>query len=156
ESTATLPPSHSRSRARRPDRPLRASARRNRSGRAAAQTAARSRACASTLLGAGYPVGLLACRLVVRIRRCALEPDVAAVEILPLPDRPDLFDALDRIPGCSERIRPVRRSGGDDDAGLANLEPADAMVHRESGRGPQAGGLIDNPPQRAHRERLVR
>ena len=47
---------------------------------------------------------VLARRLVVRIRRRALEPDIAAFEVLVFPDRHDLFDALDRVAARRERI----------------------------------------------------
>ena len=41
--------------------------------------------------------------LVVGIRRRALDPDVAALEVLVLPDRRDLLDALDRVAAGGKR-----------------------------------------------------
>src|SRR5689334_20432682 len=47
-------------------------------------------------------------RIVVhRIRRGSFDPNLATLEVLVLPDRRDLFDALDRVSARSERFRAV-------------------------------------------------
>ena len=67
-------------------------------------------------------------RLVVGIGRRTFDPDVAALEVLVLPDRRDLLDALDRVAARGKRVRAMRRRRRDHDAGLADLEAAGAMV----------------------------
>ena len=52
-----------------------------------------------------------------------LRSRLAALEVLVLPDRRDLLDALDRVAACGERLGPVRRRRGDRDAGLADVQP---------------------------------
>src|SRR4030095_5708861 len=77
---------------------LRESARRCPQDRRVPQTGERSRASRA--------VRLLPPRLVVGIRRCAFQPDVATVEMLALPDRHDLLDALDRVSALGESTLP--------------------------------------------------
>ena len=60
------------------------------------ERAARSRAC--------HPLRFSPRALVVRIGRGALDPDVAALEELALPDRRDLLHALDRVAARRERV----------------------------------------------------
>ena len=73
----------------------------------------------------------------------AFDPDVAALEVFVLPDRRDLLDALDRIAARGERFGTVRRRGGDDDARLADLHPADAVMNRQ-----RRSTAIARPPPR--------
>src|SRR5262245_35366435 len=127
---------------------LRESARRCPPDRAVAQTAAPSRACCA--------VRLLTCRLVVRVRRCAFQPDVAAVEMFALPDRHDLLDALDRVSAGGERICPVGRCRRNHDTCLANLQPPEAVMYRNASAGPELVRLVDDTLQRAGGEWLVR
>jgi hypothetical protein len=50
----------------------------------------------------------------------------------------------------------MRRDGDDDDAGLAELEPSDAMMHADPRARPVFTGLVEDPAQRTHGQRLVR
>src|SRR5204863_5178836 len=101
-------------------------------------------------------IRLLARRGILRIRRRAFQPDVAAVEMLALPDRHDLLHALDRVAARGERIAAMRRRRRDDDARFADLEAANPMMRRNAGRWPELSRLADDELQRPHRERFVR
>src|SRR5436309_2951177 len=81
--------------------------------RAAAQTAAPSRACRTFRAGPG--------RLVVRIRGGALNPEVASFEELAFPDRRNLLDALDRVTARGVCAPAMRRSGRNRHARLPDL-----------------------------------
>ena len=91
-------------------------ARRSRPGRAAGEQPDRSRACDA--------VRRLACRLVIGVGGGAFQPDVATLEVLVLPDRHDLLDALDRVAARRKRVGTVRRGGHDDDARLRRARAA--------------------------------
>ena len=115
---------------------------------AAAQTGARSRACA--------PPRFRRARLVVRVGRGAFDPHVAALEVLVLPDRRDLLHPLDRVAARRECVGAVRRRRDDGDAGLADLQPAEAVVNAELAAGQRVRDLLVDPRERLQRERLVR
>ena len=94
--------------------------------------------------------------MIVRIRGSPFDPGITAVEMLVFPDRCDLLDALDGVPCGSKRVSPMRRRGGNHDAGFADLDPADPMMDRESNVGPAFPRFVGNPAERSDRERSVR
>src|SRR5262247_1683404 len=66
-------------------------------------------------------------------RLAALEshPDLAVLEVLLLPDRDGALERIDRISARVERVAAVGGGDGDEHARLADLEPADAVEHRD-------------------------
>src|SRR6266536_1908033 len=66
-------------------------------------------------------------------RLTALEPhpDLAVLEVLLLPDRDGALERIDRVAARLERVAAVRGGDGDEHARLADLEPADAVEHRD-------------------------
>src|SRR5688572_10853537 len=102
------------------------------------------------------PVRRQLCLLVVRVGDGAFQPDFAALEMLVLPDRHNLLHPLDRVPAGGEGVCPVRRCRDDDDAGFADLDTADPMVHGDAGIRPRLPRLGHDQLERAYRERLVR
>jgi len=90
-----------------------------------------------------------------RVGRRSLNPHVAALEELALPDRRDLLDPLDRVAARRVGVAAVRGARGDCDARLANLELADPVVQRQPRRRPPLGNLGGDALERLERERLV-
>jgi hypothetical protein len=56
--------------------------------------------------------------------------------MLAFPDWRNLFHALDHISAGGERVSTMRGCGGNYDAGVADVEPPDPMVHADDGRWP--------------------
>src|SRR5580658_5446688 len=59
-----------------------------------------------------------------RWRHFAIGPDGAVLEIFLFPDRHSALESVNRKPASLERSRTVRRTDGDEDARLANFQPA--------------------------------
>src|SRR2546425_10656042 len=87
------------------------------------------------------PPASIAWRRIVRSTRSsrvtmlpALEthPDLAVLEVLLLPNGHRALERVDRVLAGLERLRAVRRRHGDEHARLADLEPADAVEHRDA------------------------
>jgi len=95
-------------------------------------------------------------RLIVWIGGRALDPNLAAFEVLVLPYRCDLLHALDRISAGGKRVSSMSRRRGDHDADLSDREPADSMMNRELDSGPAFGGLVANPHECRSPQRCVR
>src|SRR6202035_438915 len=116
--------------------------------RVTARTASRSRAC--------RPLRNFASAGIVGIRRCPLDPDIAAFEKLALPDRGDLFHALDGVSARGARVGAMRGRRGDGDAGLPDLEAADAMMQCQPDARPPDRDLGGDALERFAREWFVR
>src|SRR5258708_12379622 len=115
--------------------------------RAAAQTAAPSRAC--------HPLRLPPSPRIVGVGGRPFNPDVAPVEEFTLPDRRDLLHALDRVAARRVGVAAVRRSYDNRDACLADLEPADAMVQGQPRARPPLSDFRRDARERFQRKRLV-
>src|SRR3990172_7264889 len=68
--------------------------------------------------------------------RLALDPHLAALPDLLLPDRDDLLEAIDEVVAGLERFPAVRRGDGDERRRLADLQAAGAVLHRDVGDRP--------------------
>ncbi len=86
----------------------------------------------------------------------AFYPDVAALEVLVLPDRNDLFDAFDGIAARCKRVSSMRRRCRDGNTRFADLEPANPMMDRECRGRPMAADFVDDTGERPLGERLIR
>src|SRR3990172_2994694 len=58
--------------------------------------------------------------------RLALDPDLAALPDLLLPDRDDLLESVDQVVAGLERLAAVRRGDGDEKRRLSDLQAARA------------------------------
>src|SRR5688572_23509578 len=77
-----------------------------------------------------------------------------AAELL-LPNRQPFLHFFDHIAAGGEGLVPVRRRGGDRDAGLAGRDDAQAMLERDTSVGPAGERLTEYPLGLLHRHRLV-
>src|SRR5207237_843462 len=68
----------------------------------------------------------------------------------------DLLDPLDRVAAHLKRLRAVRGGRDDDDAGVADLEPADAMVNRDERARPLGADFRFDAREGLPRQRLER
>ena len=112
-----------------------------------AQTAGWSSACAL--------VGGLACRRVGRIGRRALDPRLATLEDLPLPDRARSASRVRSRSGTPERLGPVRRRRRDHDARVADRDTADPVPDGDRHPGPGLADLGGDDAEGLEREGLV-
>src|SRR5262245_20579009 len=80
-----------------------------------------------------------------RLAALKTHPDLAVLEVFLLPDRYDALERVDCVAARLERVAAVRGGDGDEDARLADLEPADAVEHRHPlhARPPRAQALAD-------------
>src|SRR5205085_4725967 len=74
-----------------------------------------------------------------------LDPDLAALPDLPLPDRDPLLEGIDREAAGLERLAPVRAGRDHQHARLPDLQPADPVLHRDPPAPPPHGLLPDRP-----------
>src|SRR3972149_3300348 len=87
---------------------------------------ARSPGCELALRSAHHPASSA-----VAIHRLALNPDLAALPDLLLPDGDDLLEPVDEVVTGLERLLAVRRGDGDEKRRLADLQAARAGRHRD-------------------------
>ena len=92
---------------------------------------------------------------IVGICSGAFNPDVATVEELALPDRRDLFHALDGIAAGRERVSTVGRCCRNRDAHATDLDPSDAMMERQTRVRPLARNLCGDALESTHRQWLI-
>src|SRR3990172_4398147 len=75
-------------------------------------------------------------------QRLALDPDLAALPYLLLPDRDGLLEPVDKVVAGLERRLAVRRGDGDEKRRLADLQAARAVLHSDAGDRPAGHRLL--------------
>src|SRR3990170_5320798 len=88
-------------------------------------------------------------------QRLALDPDLAALPDLLLPDRHDLLEPVDQVVTGLERLPAVRRGDGDEERRLADLQAARAVLHRNVRDRPAGHRLLGELAHHARRHLRV-